>query len=340
MAQGGGPTYFDGLKMSSKQKVFMILLITGTFLEQIDLYNFAMLAPALMKVWNLTVQQVGRIHGAFALGAALGCLFFGWFADKKGRKLGMTLACILGGVGALLSSSAPNLQFLIAARVLSGFGITGALLIEAPLLVEMVPSDKRSKYQGILATVAICGIPITATIAKTLLATTPNNWRFVAAIPSIGLLVGILFWLFVPESPRWLISNNRVEEGRRVFKNITGQELNIDPDSACNLDKPTYGEAFKILFSKKYARRSVLFTATALILFNAGFMFMQWLPTLLVKEGIALAQATKYQQMLTLALIVGPIYVALFGDKGGIKSFRMLVKELSNTMGTGVGPGS
>ncbi len=319
MTGGNEPTYFDGLKMSGKQKIFMILLISGTFLEQMDLYNFAILAPGLMKVWNLSVSQIGRIHGAFALGAVLGCIVFGWCADKKGRKTAMAVACISGGTGALLSSIAPNLGLLTIARVISGFGITGALVIEAPFLVEMVPSDKRSKYQGILGMIAITGVPITATLAKKLLLINPENWRFVAAIPSIGILVGILFWFFVPESPRWLISNNRTEEGKKVFKDITGQELSIDPDFECIVDKPSYKEAFRIMFSKDFIKRTMLFAVIFLVVYNAGFMFSQWLPTLLTKEGMSLGQAMKYQQIVTIALIFGPLYVALFGDKGGRK---------------------
>lgn len=309
MTGGSGPTYFDGLKMSKKQKTFMILLITGTFLEQMDLYIFAMLAPALMKLWNLTVTQVGQIHGAFAVGAVLGGLFFGWLADKKGRKLAMGTAILVGGFGAICAAVSPNHTYLIAARVLCGFGITGGLVIEPNFLVEMVPSASRQKWQGILGLVALIGIPLSAFIAKTLLGISPEYWRYAAVIPSIGLVIGVLFFLFVHESPRWLVTNGRVEEGKKVFKEITGQELNIDPDFQCIVDKVTYGEAFKIMFSKKYAKRTVLFFAIFMLLYNAGFMFMQWLPTLLTKEGMVLTQAMKYQQLVTLAMLVGPIYI-------------------------------
>ncbi len=319
MSGGGEPTYFDGLKMSRKQKTFMLLLITGTFLEQMDLYLFAMLAPALMKIWNLTVGQVGQIHGAFAVGAVLGGLFFGWLADKKGRKLAMGTAILVGGFGAVCAAVAPSYSFLIMARVLCGFGITGGLVIEPNFLVEMVPSDTRQKWQGILGLIALTGIPLSAFIAKTMLGLNLENWRYVAAIPSIGLVIGVLFILLVHESPRWLVINGRAEEGKRVFKEITGQELNIDPDFQCIVEKVSYGEAFRILFSKTYAKRTVLFFTIFMVLYNAGFMFMQWLPTLLTKEGMEMAQAMQYQQWVTLALLAGPLYIILFGDKGGRK---------------------
>ncbi len=319
MTGGSGPTYFDGLKMSKKQKTFMILLIAGTLFEQMDLYIFSMLAPALMKLWHLTVTQVGQVQGAFAVGAVLGALVFGWMADKKGRKLAMGIAILLGGVGAVCAAFAPNFIFLIAARVLCGFGITGGLLIEPNFLVEMVPSDKRSRYQGILGLVALLGIPLSAFAAKSLLAINLEYWRYVAAIPSLALIIGILFLVLVYESPRWLVTNGRAEEGKRVFKEITGQELNIDTDFQCIVDKVTYGEAFKIMFSKAYMKRTVLFFVIFMVLYNAGFMFMQWLPTLLTKEGMDIAQAMKYQQWVTLALLASPFYVIFFGDKGGRK---------------------
>lgn len=315
----GGANYFEGMKMSKKQKTFMILLIAGTFIEQMDLYNFGMLAPALMKVWNLTIEQVGNMQGAFAVGAIFGALIFGWLADKKGRKPAMAAALLIGGAGAIAAAMAPNYTFLIAARALCGFGITGGLVIEPNFLVEMVPSDKRSRYQGILGIIALMGVPLSTFIAKALLTANPENWRYAAAIPSLGIILGLLFIWLVYESPRWLVTNNRAEEGKRVFKEITGKELNIDPDFQCIVDKVTYKEAFKVMFSKTFAKRTILFFWIFLLLYNAGFMFMQWLPTLLTKEGMDLAMAMKYQQWVTLAMLIGPFYVIFFGDKGGRK---------------------
>ncbi len=319
MTGGNEPTYFDGFRMSAKQKIFMILMIAGTFMEQMDLYNFAVLAPAIVKTWGLSLKQVGYMHGSFAVGAVFGCLAFGWLADHKGRKLAMGLACIVGGVGSLLSALSPVYSLLIMARTLAGFGITGALTCEASFLVEMVPSDKRQRYQGVLGLIALTGIPLSSIIAGKLLAISPENWRYVAAIPSIGILIGVLFLLCVTESPRWLVSQDRVEEAKKAFKHITGRGLDIDPDFVCIVDNPSYREAFRIMFSKKYLRRTTLFLLIYMILYNAGFMFMQWLPTLLSKEGMTIVQAAGFQKMVALAMVVGSFYTIIFGDMGGRK---------------------
>ncbi len=319
MISGSEPTYFDGFKMSGKQKIFMILMIAGTFMEQMDLYNFAVLAPAIIKTWGLSLKQIGYMHGSFAVGAVFGCLAFGWLADHKGRKYAMGLACIIGGIGSLLSSLAPGFNFLIMARIIAGLGITGALTCEASFLVEMVPSDKRQRYQGVLGLIALTGIPLSSIIAGKLLAINPENWRYVAGIPSIGILIGILFYLLVTESPRWLVSQDRVEEGKKAFKHITGRDLDIDPDFVCIVDNPSYREAFRIMFDKKYLKRTTLFLLIYLVLYNAGFMFMQWLPTLLSNEGMSIAQAAGFQKMVALAMVVGSLYTIIFGDMGGRK---------------------
>jgi len=314
-----GQTYFDGLKMGKNQKRFMIFLIMGTLFEQMDLYLFAMLAPPIMKLWNLTLNQVGQIHASFAIGAVLGTLFFGWFADKKGRKIGMGTALLIGGFGSICSGLAPNFEILIFARVLCGFAITGGAVIEPNFLVEMVPSDKRSRYQSILGLIALIGIPLSTMIGKHLLSINLENWRYVAAIPSFSLLIGVLFLIFVHESPRWLITNNKLEEGKREFKKITGQELKIDPNFQCIVDKVNFSQALKIMFSKAYVKRTILFMMIFMFVNNAGFMFVQWFPTLLTKEGMELSLVLKYQQWVTMAMIFAPIYGMLFGDKGGRK---------------------
>ena len=310
--------YFDGMKMSGRQKSFIFLLIAGTMFEQIDMVKFSYIAPPLMKLWGLSVKQVSIINGIFAIGAILGALFFGWLGNSKGRRVGMTTALLLGGLGALLTSCAPNYTLLLVFRAIAGFGICGVVTIEGNYLAEMLPAEQRAKWQGILSLACVVGIILAATIAKELISVGLNNWRFVAAIPSLAMIVGLIFWKIVPESPRWLVSKGRYDEANVIYKDLTGKEL-VDEHLENTEKNATYKETIKLLISKRYIKRTVFVFTAGLILNNAGWMITYMLSTLLTDQGMAVSQALKIQQIYSLALIIPPFYVMLFGDKGGRK---------------------
>lgn len=311
--------YFDGMKLSKKQKHFLVLLIAGTFLEQIDLYKFSLIAPALRELWGISISQVTAINSAFAAGAVFGGFFSAWFSDVKGRHLAMTLALFLAGGGALTTSFAPNYEILLICRAICGFGISAAIVLEAPYLTEMVPAESRSRWQGIIGGLALAGIPISTAVSKFILSNGPENWRIVAAIPGLAILIGVIFWFKVPESPRWLVSHNRIDEAKKVFKDITGQELEVDVTNCTHREKVSYIQAIKFMARKDYLKRSIFALMISMVFANAGFMITQMLPTLLTTEGVASGTAMTVQQVLSLTMMLGPIYVILFGDKGGRK---------------------
>lgn len=311
--------YFDGMKIGKKQRHFLIFLIAGTFLEQIDLYKFSLIAPALRELWGVSVAQITAINAAFAAGAVLGGFFSAWFSDIKGRHLAMTLALFLAGGGALTTSMAPNYEVLLICRTICGFGISAAMVLEAPYLTEMVPAETRSRWQGIIGVLALTGIPISTAVSKMILSTGIENWRIIAAIPGLAIVIGILFWKMVPESPRWLVSHNRVDEAKKVFKDITGQELHIDVTECTETKKVSYIETIKFMLRKDYLKRSVFILTINIVFANAGYMITQMLPTLLTSEGVATSTAMTVQQILSLTMMIGPLYVILFGDKGGRK---------------------
>ncbi len=324
--------YFDGMKMSKKQMHFIWLMVAGTFIEQVDSYKFSFIAPALKEVWGLSVGQISTINACFAIGALFGGVFSAWFADRFGRHIGMTLALLLGGIGALITSLSPSYELLLVFRTICGFGIAAAIVLEAPYLCEMVPGEHRSRWQGIIGIIGVLGIPISAFIARKILAFGPETWRYVAAIPSIGILIAILFWFIVPESPRWLVAHNRMDEAKKIFKNLTGQELLIDTTHCRNDVKVSYIETLKIMGNHKYIKRSIFCLTICVVLNNTGWMVNQLLPTLLVSEGLDTESSMFVQELLTVSMVLAPLFLVLFGDKGGRKlpyAFTMCVTGIS-----------
>jgi MFS transporter, SP family, major inositol transporter len=152
-------------------------------------------------------------------GAALGALFGGRVADRIGRKRSLLVCAGLFLVGALGCAIAPNVQLMVAARIVLGLGV-GAAAVTCPLyLAEMAPADRRGRMVTINELMIVTGQMLAFATNALLdhLIHDPHVWRImlgVATVPAVALLVGMFV---LPDSPRWYGLKGRMSEARAVL---------------------------------------------------------------------------------------------------------------------------
>uniref|UniRef100_A0A0E0GMQ0 Major facilitator superfamily (MFS) profile domain-containing protein n=1 Tax=Oryza nivara TaxID=4536 RepID=A0A0E0GMQ0_ORYNI len=160
-------------------------------------------APAQAGIVNdfgLSNSEYGVFGSVLTIGAMIGALTSGRLADSLGRKTTMGLAAIIGIVGWFTIYFANGATMLYLGRVLLGY-CTGVLSYVVPVFIsEIAPKDLRG---GLASSnqLFICSGCSAAYIIGALL-----SWRslvLVGLVPCAFLLVGLLF---IPESPRWLVS--------------------------------------------------------------------------------------------------------------------------------------
>ena len=167
-------------------------------------------------VYNATME--GIMTSSVPLGALFGAVLAGRLTAQFGRRKMLLAAAMLFGIGAILAALIPGIWFLVAARLILGLAI-GVAAIVAPLyLSETAPTHRRgvmiSAYQ-LLVTVGILGAYI---VNLGLSRWGAWRWMFAAgAIPALVLLFGA--WR-LPESPRWLAAQGRVEELKGVLTQL------------------------------------------------------------------------------------------------------------------------
>lgn len=187
-------------------------------------YDTGVISGALLYMKDdLALSPFGEATVVSALlfpGAAFGALFGGRIADRIGRKRSLMVCAVLFLAGAIGCSLAPNVQVMVAARIILGFGV-GAAAVTCPLyLAEMAPAERRGRMVTINELMIVTGQMLAFATNALLdhLIHDPHVWRTmlaVAAIPAVALLLGMLV---LPDSPRWYGLNGRMDEARAVLE--------------------------------------------------------------------------------------------------------------------------
>src|SRR5918911_941835 len=188
-------------------------------------YDTGVISGAILfisKDLGLTPFLEGLVVASILLGAAVGAASAGPLSDRLGRRNIIIIAAILFSIGAIGAALAPNVGILVLFRLVLGLGVGSAALIVPLYLSEIAPTHIRGAISSLNQLNIVFGI-LFAYIVNALLASA-GAWRWMlglALIPSLILLIGMLF---LPETPRWLVSQDRDEDAREVLRRSRDEE--------------------------------------------------------------------------------------------------------------------
>ena len=194
---------------------------TGGLLFGFDTGVISGAIPFFQQDFQLSDSMVENITTAGLVGAVIGAMLTGRLSDIFGRKKTILVAAIIFVLGAAWSGWAPNAHMLIYARLFIGLAI-GISSFSVPLYIaEISPSKMRGRLVSLFQLLITIGI-LVSYLSDLAFANNNNveSWRpmfYVGVIPGLILLIGIIF---LPETPRWLMSKGREEESRKILKRI------------------------------------------------------------------------------------------------------------------------
>ena len=168
----------------------------------------------------------GLLTALIELGALVGALNQGWIADKISRKYSIVVAVCIFIIGSILQTAAVDYAMLAVARLIGGVGI-GMLSMVAPLYIsEISPPEIRGALLVLEEFSIVTGIVIAFWITYgTQYMAGEWAWRLpflLQMIPGIVLGAGILF---LPFSPRWLVSKGRDHEAGESLSRLRQLDL-------------------------------------------------------------------------------------------------------------------
>jgi putative MFS transporter len=308
---------------------FVVLLSLGFFFELYDLLYSGYVAPGIVKSGILTSTTAGLfgmtgVAGFIAslfTGLFIGTIGCGFFADRFGRRAIFTWSLLFYTAANLIMAFQTTAAGLNFWRFVAGLGIGVELVTIGTYISELVPRHIRGRAFACEQAVGFLSVPVAAFLSYLLVPRRPfgiEGWRWVVLIGAHGALFVWFIRRALPESPRWLALKGRLAEADQVLSKLEAiitREYG-KPLPAPAPPVPVVGSGrFRDMWVAPYGKRALM-----MILFNifqtVGFYgFANWVPTLLIKQGITVTTSLMYSSIIAIAAPVGPLIGLWMGDK-------------------------
>ncbi|SFL48362.1 sugar porter family MFS transporter [Salibacterium qingdaonense] len=221
--------------MKSDQSVWYIILIACAAGMAGFLYGFdtAVISGAitfLRDLYSLSPAMEGIVISSVMVGGVIGVGISGFLSDRVGRKKILMVSGIIFAISALWSALAGSVLSLILARFLGGLGIGFASALSVTYIAECAPPHIRGRLGSMYQLFTIIGISATFYINLAVANSGSYQWGLETGwrwMLGYGVIPGILFFLiliFIPESPRFLVKNDRTSEALDTLQRINGQD--------------------------------------------------------------------------------------------------------------------
>ena len=309
----------------------VVLLSFGAFFEIYDLALSAPLSLALLAsgvfhrgaagLFGLT-DQATFLAATFA-GLYVGVVGFSAVADRFGRRPIFTFALVWYALATVIMGLQTRAVGVDLWRFIASAGVGLELVAIDCYLAELAPKAIRGRAFAVSTSIQFLSAPVVALLALLLV---PHSlfgvagWRWLAFVPAIGAL--LVWWVrrALPESPRWLAAHGRADEADRVLREIEarvardyGQPL---PDAAVEPALPAEAPAgFALMWRPPYRRRTVVLIIFHIFQTIGFFGVSNWLPTLLVSQGVTLTKTLAYGLVLALVPPTAPLVFAVIADR-------------------------
>jgi len=307
----------------------ILLLSFGMFFELYDLLFSGYIAPSLVKSGLLTpttpglfgTSGVAGFIAALFTGLFIGTIACGFLADRFGRRTIFT-ASLLWYTAANIMVAMQNDAFgLDVWRLISGIGLGLEMVTIGAYLSEMAPKTMRGKAFACSQAIGFCSVPIISGLAYLLVPIAPfgmEGWRWVVLIgASAAVLIGFLRFA-LPESPRWLARMGRLDEADRV---LSGIEARVAAEYGRPLPPPGPAEpvspagGFMDLWVAPTRGRVILMSVFNIFQTVGFYGFGNWVPSLLVKQGITISTSLGYTTLIAIAAPLGPLIGFFIADR-------------------------
>lgn len=295
-------------EMTPFQITAVAVCIVINFLDGFDVIAIAFAAPEIARDWSLEPTALGIVFSSGLAGMVLGALFLSPLADRYGRRVLILICLVVISTGMLASAAADGVNFLVATRLLTGFGV-GGMLASLTTMVAEYSSDRRRQFA---ISVLQSGYPVGGIIAgiSSVYLLGEFGWRSIFIVGGVLSLamIPLVYWR-LPESIDFLLHRRAANALSRInalltrMKQPTVAELPpIDTNVAA---KASVAE----IFSADFRGRTFAIWTSYVMVMSAWYFVLNWTPKILVDAGLSRDAGISGGMLLTVGAVLGGLTV-------------------------------
>lgn len=264
---------------------WQLVLVLGVALV-VDVMKPATLGfvvPGMRQEYVISKATASLLALFAMLGTTTGSILWGILADRMGRRGSILLAALMF-IGTGICGTMPAFKWNLCMCFLMGLSAGGMLPIVFALLAEMIPARQRGWMCVLVGGLGSAGGYLAASVSNAWLEPV-FSWRilWLLNVPS-GLLV-VLLSRFIPESPRFLLHEGKVDEARQTLARFNVELVPVAAGATGAPGTPGDSAVHSKEFSELFRRPYVMLTCTVCLFGGAwglvNWGFLTWLPTIL-----------------------------------------------------------
>ena len=319
----------DRLPILPFHRRLLWLIGAGMFFDSFDIYLAGSVLGELVHNGWSSIPLNARFISATFIGMLIGAAGAGWLGDRFGRRFTYQFNLGIFAVGSLACAAAPDMDWLIGARFVSGIGLGAEIVIGYATMLEFMPPTHRGRWAALLSLVTNFGL-----FASTLLSwlvIPAFGWRPMFVIAGLGALFVLWLRKAMPESPRWLETKGRIEEADAI---VRGAEAEAGAALAALPVRlhPAAVETVR-LSSAAFIKPAIVGSIMQIVLGIAIYGFVAWVPTFLVQHGMAINRSLGQSVLMSFGGPAGAAIGWLLSDRIGRRPSIIIASLLAALCG-------
>ncbi|CAN7495532.1 MFS transporter [Variovorax paradoxus] len=314
----------DTIGVTRSHHTIIFLILIGCLFDAFEQNAVGIVGPMLREQWGLSASDIGFLNTVTFACAATGRIVSGFIADRYGRRVMLSIDLLLFTLGAGICAMAPNFTVMALGRAVVGFGLGGEIAIAVTMLAEFCSTKFRGTAVG-LVNVGAGGLGNFLAPAFGLLVfwmfPGDNAWRWLFACLMVPALLGAFYRRFIPETPRFLLSQGRVRETNAVLSRLASGRLSgkLAAEREYITDDRTGAQAARPkvrvteIFRGALARRTAALCITIWMTYGAQISVLTLMPTILVTLGYSMSKSLMFTMVMQGGSLLGAIAASLLG---------------------------
>lgn len=274
----------------------------GWLFDFYDLLLFSFLVIPIKHTLQLSITQMSLLLGVSLAATAAGGVFFGWLADRMGRKPVLMITIATYSLGTFLCGTSQGFLDLLVYRVITGFGVGGEWGTGQTLVAETFPAALRARAAAIMQTGAPCGVALAALVGGFVEPGFAELW-------GVDMAWRASFWLSVLPVVMVLVIRAGMPESD-VWQAMGNAAARAASPQACLATRLRGDAALRRLF--------VLGLVLAVTDMSAYWYTYVWLPRYLYDQlGLSLAKSGLWMLVTQAGGLLGYVTFGVVADRRG-----------------------